>query len=175
MELLPRDYASATRNLVAALGIDPASYERFVAWCLAEQLVSQLARVVTANPAHREQALWSRPDGLRRFRDLLQAHTGRSWEPGDYETLFGRVRLATERHERKPIASADLLRLLWNVPHECAQCRRSPPQVVLHVDHRFPASRGGSSRFENLQFLCAQHNLSKSDRLQEEELWLNSV
>jgi 5-methylcytosine-specific restriction endonuclease McrA len=43
------------------------------------------------------------------------------------------------------------------------------------VDHVFPASRGGGSKFENLQFLCADCNLRKSNKLEQEDLWLNSV
>jgi len=170
-----RDHHAATRGLLGALGIDAASYERFVAWCLAEQLVDELTRVVAADRAHLERALWERPDGLRRFRDLLTAHTRRSWSAEDYERLFERVRMASTRHDRRPVSSSDLLRMLWNLPHECARCGRRPPAVVLHVDHRFPASRGGSSRFENLQFLCAEDNLRKSDKLEEEDLWLSSV
>lgn len=172
---MTRDYGSTTRALVGALGIDPASYERFVAWCLAEQLVNELTRVVAEDGPHRERPLWERQDGLRRFRDLLRSYTGRKWSEEDYERLYERVRIASERHDRRPVTSGDLLRLLWNVPHVCAQCGRRPPEVVLHVDHRFPASRGGSSAYENLQFLCAEDNLRKSNKLNEEDLWLSSV
>jgi 5-methylcytosine-specific restriction endonuclease McrA len=67
------------------------------------------------------------------------------------------------------------LRLLWNTPHVCAKCGRRPPQIKLHVDHVFPASRGGSSKYDNLQFLCADCNLTKSTKLEQEALWLSSV
>jgi hypothetical protein len=37
----------------------------------------------------------------------------------------------------------------------------------LHFDHVLPYSKGGSSLLaENVQLLCARHNLSKSDRIQ---------
>ncbi len=134
-----------------------------------------MLRRVNSDTAHQEEPFWSRPDGLKRFRGLLREATGRTWSPEDVEKLYERVQMASTKHERKPISSGDLLRLLWNSRHECAKCGRRPPEVVLHVDHRFPASRGGSSKFENLQLLCAEHNLSKSDKLEEEELWLDSV
>jgi DNA helicase IV len=165
--------ASAYQTLLRSLGIDTDSYERFTIWCLAEELVAELGRAVQADPDHAEQPLWERPDGLRRFRDIARRQTGQSWSPHDLEALYQRVLLGAEKHERKPIKSGDLLRLLWNAPHECVWCKRRPPEVVLHVDHKFPASKGGSSDFPNLQFLCAEHNLSKGNRFEESELWLD--
>ena len=36
----------------------------------------------------------------------------------------------------------------------------------LHFDHVLPYSKGGSSLLaENVQLLCARHNLAKSDRI----------
>jgi 5-methylcytosine-specific restriction endonuclease McrA len=172
---MSRDYRDAVQQLVSALGIDPASYNRFVAWCLAEQLVAELTRLVAHSDDHLEKPLWNRPDGLRRFRDLLRQQTGRKWSDADVDVLYGRVKLASGAHSRQPISSGDLLRLLWNAPHRCARCGRRPPDVVLHVDHRYPASRGGSSTFDNLQLLCAEDNLRKSAKLEEGDLWLDSV
>lgn len=166
---------SAIDGLLDALGIDAASYQRFVAWALAEQLVSALTRAVDHSPDHVERPLWDRPDGRKRFRRILRDTTGRNWSSEDEACLFERVHLALTDHERKPVHAEDLLRLLWNSPHVCAKCGRHPPEVTLHVDHVFPASRGGSSRFENLQFLCAECNLRKSNKLEVVDLWLNSV
>lgn len=46
----------------------------------------------------------------------------------------------------------------------CVQCGR---QDHLHFDHIIPYSRGGTSTsVENIQLLCARHNLQKSDRIQ---------
>lgn len=161
--------------LLGALGIDPGSYYDFVAWCLAEELVSELARLVDSDEVHQTRPLWQRPDGLKRFRDLVRGHTNREWSQADLGRLYERVHQATEHHERKPIKAGDLLRVLWNQPHECKACGRRPPDVKLHVDHVFPASRGGSSGYDNLQFLCADHNLRKSNKLEEGTLWLDSV
>jgi 5-methylcytosine-specific restriction endonuclease McrA len=83
--------------------------------------------------------------------------------------------LSLSKHHRQPIKAEDLLRLLWNSPHVCANCGRRPPEVKLHIDHVFPASRGGSSRFENLQLLCADCNLRKSNKIEVKGLWLSSV
>jgi hypothetical protein len=48
----------------------------------------------------------------------------------------------------------------------CKMCGASPakdPEVVLHVDHIVPWSKGGETVEENLQTLCAPCNIGKSD------------
>jgi HNH endonuclease len=46
----------------------------------------------------------------------------------------------------------------------CVECGSSDN---LHFDHVIPWSRGGSSLTpENIQLLCARHNLAKHDRIQ---------
>lgn len=49
---------------------------------------------------------------------------------------------------------------------KCAQCGRSPAtnsKVILHVDHKQPYSKGGETVSENLQTLCIECNIGKSD------------
>lgn len=48
----------------------------------------------------------------------------------------------------------------------CRYCGASPkkdPSVTLHIDHIIPWSKGGKTVLENLQTLCSQCNLGKSD------------
>jgi HNH endonuclease len=46
---------------------------------------------------------------------------------------------------------------------KCTQCGASDE---LHFDHIVPYSKGGTSlKVENIQLLCARHNLSKSDKI----------
>ena len=48
----------------------------------------------------------------------------------------------------------------------CCVCGRSPatdPDTVLEIDHIVPYSKGGETTFDNLQILCKQCNLGKSD------------
>lgn len=49
----------------------------------------------------------------------------------------------------------------------CCYCGRSPAthNVTLHIDHRKPVSRRGSNNAENLQTLCNECNLGKSNRI----------
>lgn len=49
---------------------------------------------------------------------------------------------------------------------KCCMCGRSPattPGLELHIDHVIPWSKGGETTFENLQTLCVDCNLGKSD------------
>ncbi len=47
---------------------------------------------------------------------------------------------------------------------QCVKCGR---QNNLHFDHIIPYSKGGSSLVaENIQILCARHNLGKRDRIE---------
>lgn len=49
---------------------------------------------------------------------------------------------------------------------KCCMCGASPaknPEVVLHMDHIVPWSKGGETTMENLQTLCSDCNFGKSD------------
>lgn len=49
---------------------------------------------------------------------------------------------------------------------KCQICGSSPsknPEVVLHVDHVVPWSKGGETIIDNLQTLCSKCNIGKSD------------
>lgn len=47
---------------------------------------------------------------------------------------------------------------------KCQWCSRQAPDVEIHLDHIVPVSKGGETTLENLQLLCAEDNLAKSDR-----------
>lgn len=46
----------------------------------------------------------------------------------------------------------------------CRSCGATSESVSLHVDHIVPVSKGGTSDLDNLQTLCADCNLGKSNR-----------
>ena len=46
----------------------------------------------------------------------------------------------------------------------CQHCGRKAPDVVLHIDHIIPESKGGLTELDNLQVLCADCNIGKSNR-----------
>lgn len=47
----------------------------------------------------------------------------------------------------------------------CRYCGRKPPEVVLHVDHLLPVSKGGENELGNLISACRDCNAGKSARL----------
>lgn len=61
---------------------------------------------------------------------------------------------------------AAIRRLVWDRDRgACVECGRHADDVEIHVDHRYPHSRGGSNKPDNLQLLCRDHNLHKAARV----------
>lgn len=51
--------------------------------------------------------------------------------------------------------------------YRCVECGASKDDgATLHVDHKIPVSKGGTDELENLQTLCSDCNLNKSDVIQ---------
>lgn len=49
---------------------------------------------------------------------------------------------------------------------KCCLCGKSPatnPDIILHIDHILPWSKGGETTIDNLQTLCSDCNLGKSN------------
>ncbi len=60
------------------------------------------------------------------------------------------------------------LKVLDRDAYKCVFCGRSPATdigVQLHIDHKIPFSKGGGSVIDNLQTLCKDCNLGKSDEV----------
>lgn len=55
---------------------------------------------------------------------------------------------------------------------KCVYCGRNPVQhnIVLHVDHYIPATKGGTNDTDNLFTSCEDCNLGKNDVLLPEEI-----
>lgn len=160
-----RDFGVLTR----ALGLDETDLLDYLNWCLLEHLVTTLS----SNKEGINELKASR-DGMAKFRSKVERRTKFVWDVENIRTLYERVIQATEIHYRKSITYEELLRLLINTPLKCANanCGKVPPEVKLHIDHVFAASRGGDSKFENLRFLCEQCNLTKSDKLIRSNIWI---
>ena len=65
-------------------------------------------------------------------------------------TINWRLRFVTMRHDN----------------FKCRICGRSPatnPNIILHVDHMKPWANGGETLSENLQTLCSECNVGKSN------------
>src|SRR5262245_39643852 len=93
--------------LLAALGIDPTSFEAFLEWALCEHLVGVLSYAGTV----RAEGFFTRPDAMKVFRDLLRIRTSRRWSHHDLEALFERVKAEHNHHFRDPIPYEEYLKL----------------------------------------------------------------
>lgn len=69
-----------------------------------------------------------------------------------------------ELHERRRIIPTDVKLEVWK--RDAGKCVTCGASDELHFDHILPFSKGGTSvKVENVQLLCARHNLIKSDKI----------
>lgn len=153
-------------TLLTSLGIDADSFEELVEWVLCERLVRELGQGSDLDE------MLGKPRELRVFRSYVEKRTGRRWSIEDLKRILARIKADRTRTARHPIRTEEAMLLKLSAPFVCAECKREPPEVTLHMDHIIPASRGGSSKAENLQWLCQRHNLEKSDKRRPEGPWL---
>ena len=67
--------------------------------------------------------------------------------------------------EHARLIPMEVKREVWD--RDDGECQECGAEDHLHFDHIIPYSKGGTSLdAENIQLLCARHNLSKSDRIQ---------
>ena len=77
-----------------------------------------------------------------------------------------RPRIKIQKADKRDISLKLRLNVLKRDNFRCAFCGRSSATdvgVILHIDHMHPFSKGGKTTLENLQTLCADCNLGKSD------------
>ncbi|HEY0427747.1 MAG TPA: HNH endonuclease [Pyrinomonadaceae bacterium] len=69
-----------------------------------------------------------------------------------------------ELHERRRIIPTEIKLEVWKRDEgKCVECGAKDE---LHFDHILPFSKGGTSiKTENVQLLCARHNLAKSNKI----------
>lgn len=95
------------------------------------------------------------PDGLvRRFVSA----PGLAFTPEDDAIQ----RTPAKRRLRRPVAVR--FEVFARDNYTCQYCGRKAPDVVLHVDHIVPVSKGGTDEPANLLTACADCNEGKSDR-----------
>ena len=70
----------------------------------------------------------------------------------------------------KPLTPKLRQRIFERDHYTCQYCGRSAPDVVLHIDHVIPVSKGGTNDEDNLVTACLQCNVRKHDSIINEEL-----
>lgn len=82
--------------------------------------------------------------------------------PSCEDCVKGRSR-ATGRRPMSPKLRLDVLRRDRYTCQECGANKNSDSDVVFHIDHIQPVAAGGQDEMDNLQVLCQDCNLGKSD------------
>ncbi|WP_205619493.1 HNH endonuclease [Ferrimonas senticii] len=102
---------------------------------------------------------WQESDGVRKvFKFKLVAVSNVS-----SDDLFEDAQ-ETESKRSRIIPSDIKFEVFKRDRGRCVECGATDE---LHFDHIIPYSKGGTSlKVENVQLLCARHNLSKSDKIQ---------
>lgn len=80
----------------------------------------------------------------------------------------------TAQSERAKMSNTIRFAVLERDSFSCKACGRNPRDhhINLHVDHIHPIAKGGKTIIENLQTLCQDCNLAKSDKIvQQMALW----
>jgi 5-methylcytosine-specific restriction endonuclease McrA len=78
-----------------------------------------------------------------------------------------RVQTNVKPEDRRDPTIGLRFKVLQRDQFRCKLCGRSPSTelgCILHVDHIVPFSKGGKTTFENLQTLCSDCNVGKSNR-----------
>ncbi|NEX60325.1 HNH endonuclease [Noviherbaspirillum galbum] len=99
---------------------------------------------------------WSEPDEFRTVHKFKLVAVS-----GD-EDLSQPVRIDAERRRLIP---TDIKLEVWK--RDGGKCTMCGATNELHFDHILPFAKGGTSlKADNVQLLCARHNLMKSDHIQ---------
>ena len=88
------------------------------------------------------------------------------YTPEEYIPEYKRLSNANFNPRRKKSIPKGLrYDVLERDKHTCQKCNASRSDGVrLHVDHKIPESKGGSTTLDNLQVLCEPCNLGKGNR-----------
>lgn len=116
------------------------------------------------------------PDGLPWAR-----YVGDRWVCYHCRTAYSlSPEIVTEREpqnvsdERAKLTGALRFKVLERDGYKCRACGRNPRDhdVVLHIDHIMPIAKGGKTELDNLQVLCSDCNIAKSDSISKQMgLW----
>jgi len=69
-----------------------------------------------------------------------------------------------KKNKRNPIDSRLRHEVFKRDNYACKECGQTKKESILHCDHIIPVSQGGTDELDNLQILCAECNLAKSDK-----------
>ncbi len=147
-------------QLASMLGFSQDTFNKLLRSLLIEELLDRL------RPSKEDiRALRMRPDHLEVLKQRVESLTGVEWPLEVVQAFWQRIRLLDDKFSREPIPFHRKLQVLATKEHKCDHCGKRPPDVALHIDHIYAASKGGPNDLWNLRFLCSDCNLVKSNHL----------
>lgn len=142
------------------LGYSDDTFDQLLRSLLIEELLDRL------RPTKEEiKVLRMQPNHLQLLKQRVESMTGVEWSLEVVQHFWERIRLLDENYQREPIPFYRKLQVLATKEQQCEICGKRPPEITLHIDHVYAASKGGPNELWNLRFLCSQCNLEKSNHL----------
>lgn len=99
---------------------------------------------------------------FNRYWEFLEKVTRHRWEYDEVNDWFGSLRSPSE--SREVIPAQLRYQVLSRDRSTCQKCGRKAPNVELEVDHIVPWDSGGPTVIDNLQTLCKECNIGKSNK-----------
>jgi len=147
-------------ELIKMLGYDKDTFLNILKSILMEEVLDR----ITPDPITIDE-LKKKENHLKILKDRCYKLTNKNWDVKTVEILWERVRKLDSKYKRTNIPFSKKLQFLANNKNKCEICGKSPPEVKLHIDHIYAASRGGPNEFWNFRLLCDKHNKEKSNHL----------
>lgn len=98
---------------------------------------------------------------------LIDNENAKTTNQSEHDDSYNENLLKLKPEDSRTIPLGLRLKVLDKDNFRCVFCGRSPATdigVQLHIDHIVPFSKGGKSLLENLQTLCLECNLGKSNK-----------
>jgi len=104
-------------------------------------------------------------NGLRAFVEYINSGNGKTLENETEDAPLIILKNETVfKHKTKRFPNERLkVRVLMRDGNKCRLCGITLTGDNIHFDHIIPWKKGGETVLENLQILCAPHNLAKGD------------
>lgn len=99
---------------------------------------------------------------FERYWKFLEKITKHEWKYEDIDYWYKFLRAPYETREEIPPSLR--YQVLTRDKSTCQKCGGMAPNIELHVDHILPWDCGGETVIDNLQVLCMDCNMGKSNR-----------
>lgn len=121
------------------------------------ELKSKVKDLLTPNE------IWFRGGkSIERYWRFLEQITKHEWEYEDVDYWYKLIRAPSEIREDIPPSLR--YQVLARDNSTCQKCGKKAPEVEVEVDHILPWACGGPTVIDNLQTLCRECNLGKSNK-----------